>query len=139
MISNKDTSIKRKLLHSRRFRMMVVGMPLALSLILIYKYLPQDQAMVVQLVIYSVAIMFLLYNFRKSDEANIIITEQSEEISRQKKQIEEQKILVDKAYEELHEKNKEVLDSIRYALRIQRSLLPNENYISRQLDKLNKK
>ena len=36
------------------------------------------------------------------------------------------------------EKQKEILDSIRYAKRIQHSLLPNEKYISKSLDKLNK-
>jgi tetratricopeptide (TPR) repeat protein len=52
---------------------------------------------------------------------------------RQKKIIERQKIIVDEAFEKLHEKNKEILDSIHYAKRIQTALLPNENYIARQL------
>ena len=58
---------------------------------------------------------------------------------RQKKIIEEQKVLVDQAYESLHEKNKEVMDSINYASRIQRALLPSEKYLSNQLKKLLKK
>ncbi len=37
---------------------------------------------------------------------------------------------------ELEEKNKEILDSIRYASRIQKSLLPNEKYITRVLNLL---
>ncbi|MBC7865775.1 MAG: tetratricopeptide repeat protein, partial [Bacteroidia bacterium] len=41
--------------------------------------------------------------------------------SKQKKIIEEQKIKVDEAFEKLHEKNKEVMDSIYYARRIQRA------------------
>ncbi|MBC7863654.1 MAG: tetratricopeptide repeat protein, partial [Bacteroidia bacterium] len=53
--------------------------------------------------------------------------------SKQKKIIEEQKITVDSAFEKLHEKNKEVLDSIRYAKRIQSALMPNEKYIQRNL------
>ncbi|MGZ3864756.1 MAG: tetratricopeptide repeat protein [Bacteroidia bacterium] len=52
---------------------------------------------------------------------------------RQKKIIELQKERVDRAYEELHEKNTEILDSIRYAQRIQRALLPNEKYIEKNL------
>lgn len=52
---------------------------------------------------------------------------------KQKKIIESQKAEVDKAYEQLHEKNKEVLDSIYYARRIQRALLPSEKYIERNL------
>jgi hypothetical protein len=47
----------------------------------------------------------------------------------QKKIVEEQKRLVD-------EKQKEVLDSIRYAKRIQQSLMPTETYISRNIRKL---
>ncbi|MGZ4040848.1 MAG: tetratricopeptide repeat protein [Bacteroidia bacterium] len=55
---------------------------------------------------------------------------------KQKKIIEEQKIKVDEAFSKLHEKNKEVLDSIYYARRIQRSLLTTEKYFSKQLNKL---
>ncbi|MBK8368954.1 MAG: hypothetical protein IPL10_16615 [Bacteroidetes bacterium] len=58
---------------------------------------------------------------------------------KQKKVIEEQKGLVDKAYEQLHEKNKEVMDSITYARRIQRALLTPETYIDRSLNKLQNK
>ncbi|MGZ3903319.1 MAG: tetratricopeptide repeat protein [Bacteroidia bacterium] len=50
---------------------------------------------------------------------------------RQKKIIEQQKVMVDKAYDHLHEKNKEVMDSIFYARRIQQALLPTEKYISK--------
>ncbi|MCC6837159.1 MAG: tetratricopeptide repeat protein [Bacteroidia bacterium] len=39
----------------------------------------------------------------------------------------------------LEQKQKELLDSIEYAKRIQLSILPNENYISRSIKKLNKK
>jgi hypothetical protein len=55
---------------------------------------------------------------------------------RQKKIIEEQKVLVDKAYESLHEKNEEVMDSIHYAQRIQRALITSEKYIANQLNRL---
>jgi hypothetical protein len=47
----------------------------------------------------------------------------------QKKLIEEQKHVVE-------EKQKEIIDSIRYARRIQRSLLPPEKLISKTLNKL---
>ena len=57
---------------------------------------------------------------------------------KQKKIIESQKHEVDSAYEKLHEKNKEVMDSIQYAARIQRSLITNEKYIANQFKKLNK-
>ena len=58
---------------------------------------------------------------------------------RQKALIQKQKVFVDEAYEKLHEKNKEVLDSIHYAQRIQKALITSEKYIDKQLNKLNKK
>jgi tetratricopeptide (TPR) repeat protein len=57
---------------------------------------------------------------------------------KQKRIIELQKVTVDEAYEKLHEKNKEVMDSIRYAKRIQAALLTSERYIQRSLRSLNK-
>lgn len=53
--------------------------------------------------------------YRQKQKANLIITEQ-------KKMVEE--------------KQKEILDSIHYAQRIQKALLPNEKYISKNLNKL---
>lgn len=58
---------------------------------------------------------------------------------KQKKIIEEQKVLVDEAYEKLNERNTEVIDSINYASRIQRTLIPSEKYIDAQLKRLMKK
>jgi len=58
---------------------------------------------------------------------------------KQKAVIEEQKVLVDKAYNELHEKNKEVMDSIRYAKRIQTALITSEKYIESSFNKLMKR
>lgn len=57
---------------------------------------------------------------------------------KQKKIIEEQKIKVDHAFEALAEKNKEVLDSIHYAKRIQTALVTNEKYIHKSLQRLRK-
>lgn len=51
---------------------------------------------------------------------------------RQKSIIEEQKLIVEV-------KQREILDSIHYARRIQQSLLPNENYIDKNLKRLSKK
>ena len=45
--------------------------------------------------------------------------------SKQKRTIEDQKQQVDKAFEELEEKNTEILDSINYAKRIQNAILPS--------------
>ena len=55
---------------------------------------------------------------------------------KQKKVIEEQKKKVDEAYNLLHEKNKEVMDSILYAKRIQTALITSEMYINNALNKL---
>ncbi len=56
---------------------------------------------------------------------------------RQKVIIEKQKVLVYAAFLQLEEKNKEVLDSIHYAKRIQTALLTSEKYIERKLNELN--
>ena len=56
---------------------------------------------------------------------------------KQKIIIEQQKILVDDAFAHLEEKNKEVMDSIHYAKRIQTALLTSEKYIERKLNELN--
>ena len=57
---------------------------------------------------------------------------------KQNKVIESQKLLVDEAYEKLNEKNKEVMDSIYYARKIQRALITSEGYIEKQLNRLTK-
>lgn len=58
---------------------------------------------------------------------------------KQKTIIERQKNEVDLAYGQLHEKNKEIMDSIIYARRIQRALITPEQYIHRQIKRLTKK
>jgi tetratricopeptide (TPR) repeat protein len=55
---------------------------------------------------------------------------------KQKNIIEEQKLLVESQKFIVEEKQKEILDSIRYAKRIQESLLPTETYIDRNIRKL---
>ncbi|MFN8116690.1 MAG: tetratricopeptide repeat protein [Bacteroidia bacterium] len=76
--------------------------------------------------------IFLVYAYRGKKKANALLHLQKLEIQRQKEK-------VDEAYAELHEKNKEILDSIYYARRIQRALLTSEKYIERNLNKLIKK
>ncbi|MBC7864946.1 MAG: tetratricopeptide repeat protein [Bacteroidia bacterium] len=55
---------------------------------------------------------------------------------KQKKIIETQKQLTDEAFEKLHQKNQEVMDSIFYARKIQRALITPELYIERSLKRL---
>jgi nucleosome binding factor SPN SPT16 subunit len=69
--------------------------------------------------------LFMVNRFR-------VTAKQKKLIEAQKKFVEHQKQLVD-------EKQKEVLDSIRYAKRIQQSLLPSDKYIERILKELNSK
>ena len=84
----------------------------------------QRYALIVGLLFVVCGLLFVVNRFR--------ITQ------KQKKIIEEQKIKVDEAFEKLAEKNKEVLDSIRYAKRIQTALLTSEKYFTGKLISLNK-
>ena len=60
---------------------------------------------------------FVFRSYRQKQRANIVITQQKEEVEKQKNLVEHQKELVE-------EKNKEVLDSITYAKRLQDAILP---------------
>ena len=52
---------------------------------------------------------------------------------KQKKVIEEQKLMVDKSFKELETKNKEILSSIAYAKRIQSAILPPDEILAKHL------
>lgn len=60
-----------------------------------------------------------------------VTQKQKKIIELQKDEVEKQKLLVE-------EKQKEVMDSIHYARRIQNSLLPSEKYIERIIGKFKK-
>jgi len=81
----------------------------------------QRNAFVVGFILVFVLMLYVFNSYRQKKKANI-------EISKQKQIIENQKHLVE-------EKNSEITGSIRYAKRIQTSLLPTEKYISRHLDR----
>ena len=84
-----------------------------------------------QIVIYGVVgVLFVVLIF------SLFLFNRFRIAQKQKQVIEKQKSLVDAAYESLHEKNKEVMDSINYASRIQRALLPSSNYIAGNLKRL---
>ncbi len=72
-----------------------------------------------------ILLIFVIFSWRNKQKANKALAEKNAEIHSQKEIIEE--------------KQKEVMDSIRYAKRIQQSLLPTEKYIARNLKELNKK
>ncbi len=55
---------------------------------------------------------------------------------KQKRVIEKQKNIVEKQKHLVEEKQKDILDSIYYAERIQRALITNEKYINKELKRL---
>lgn len=75
--------------------------------------------------------IYIFKNYKDKKNANRIISEQKEQVEIQKEEIELQKTI-------LETKNKAVTDSIYYASRIQKSLLPTEKYIERNMNKLRK-
>jgi serine phosphatase RsbU (regulator of sigma subunit) len=60
-----------------------------------------------------------------------------EAINKKNEAIEAQKLVIDKAYAELSEKNKDITDSIKYAQKIQQAVLPSDKFISSELAKTN--
>ena len=65
-------------------------------------------------------------NYSKAKKANLVIKNQNHSLELQNRKVEKQKRIIE-------EKQNEVLSSIRYARRIQQSLLPTEKYIDRIL------
>ncbi len=66
----------------------------------------------------------------------IVIFRSLRQNQKKNKIITEQKLLVEHQKEKLEEKQTEILDSIRYAKRIQTALITSEKYITKNLDKL---
>lgn len=62
-----------------------------------------------------------------------VTRKQNKLIAVQKKQVEHKNELVEKAHEELTEKNKEITDSIVYAKRIQAAILPSKKMVDKYL------
>lgn len=73
------------------------------------------------IVLFAVGGVIIVRAYRQKNKAHKIISIQKKEAERQKEIIED--------------KQKEILDSIRYAKRIQQSLLPTEKYISKNISK----
>jgi len=69
---------------------------------------------------------FIFNRYRVTNKQKGIIEEQKE-------QVEEQKSIVESAHEQLGEKNKEIMDSINYAKRIQSAILPPVKLIKEHL------
>lgn len=75
---------------------------------------------------------FMYNRFKITQKQKIIIEEKEKETQKQNAIISQQK-------SEVEEKQKQILDSIHYAKRIQKALLPTEKSFGKSLDKLNKK
>lgn len=75
---------------------------------------------------------FIFRSLQIARKQKDIIEEQKNTVEEKKQEVLHQKSLVE-------EKQKEVIDSIMYARRIQRSLLPTERYIDKSLNRLRKK
>lgn len=90
----------------------------------------RKQQLVIYVVIFAFVSMsivaYVVYrNYKSKKRSAAVLEEMNHLISEQKKTVEE--------------KQKEVLDSIRYAKRIQQSLLASEKYIERNIDRLKPK
>jgi len=70
---------------------------------------------------------FIFKGYRQKQKANGIIIKQKEEVEKQKHLVEEQKELIE-------EKQKEILDSINYAQRIQKTILAHDEFLDQNID-----
>jgi tetratricopeptide (TPR) repeat protein len=82
------------------------------------------------LILVSIFAVFIFRSLRITRKQKNIIEEQKTIVETQKSEVEQQKLMLD-------EHQKEIIDSITYARRIQHSLLPSETYIHRILKRLN--
>ncbi len=69
----------------------------------------------------------------KQKNLELIIQERTKEITKQKENIELKQIEIELQNSLLHEKNKEITDSIQYSKRIQRSILPSKQKVKNLL------
>ncbi|HEX8515324.1 MAG TPA: tetratricopeptide repeat protein [Bacteroidia bacterium] len=79
-------------------------------------------------------VLFAAFVFRSlslTRKQKLIIEKQKQQVEQQKKEVEQQKLLVE-------EHQKEIIDSIIYARRIQNAQLPTEQYIQKSLARLNR-
>lgn len=84
-------------------------------------------------VVYGLLFLLLIYliikiathRLQKSKrQLELIVEERTKDIVKEKEKVEEQKLLIEEVHSELSERNKDVMDSIKYAKRIQSSILP---------------
>ena len=78
----------------------------------------------------ALALLFGIFIFNRFR----VTKKQRDIIDTQKQQVEAQKEKVDEAYDQLEEKNTEILDSINYAKRIQSAILPPQKIVKSYLE-----
>ena len=83
-------------------------------------------ALIIGLILISIVVLFIYKNYRLKKLSNQSLSEQNQIIILQKQEVESQKHLVE-------EKQKEILDSINYAKRIQYSLLASDSLLKENL------
>ncbi|MDF1673168.1 MAG: SpoIIE family protein phosphatase [Vicingaceae bacterium] len=77
------------------------------------------------LILIFLIIKIATYRLQKSKrQLELIVEERTKDIVKEKEKVEEQKLLIEEVHSELSERNKDVMDSIKYAKRIQSSILP---------------
>jgi serine phosphatase RsbU (regulator of sigma subunit) len=72
-------------------------------------------------------VLLILRSYRQKQKANILISKQKEEVEKQKGEIGIQKEIIE-------EKQKEILDSIHYAKRIQTAVITSDEYLLKHLN-----
>lgn len=73
--------------------------------------------------------LFLYRSIRQQQKANKLLAEKNDEIMAQKDDLEAKNRLIQIQKEEVEQKNKEVTDSLNYAQRIQKAILPTDSVI----------
>jgi antitoxin component YwqK of YwqJK toxin-antitoxin module len=82
-----------------------------------------------------ILLVFLVFrSLQQNKKANKIILAQKIEVENQKLVVENQKAEVESAHHHLEEKNREILDSITYAKRIQSAILPQPKLVKEFLE-----
>jgi hypothetical protein len=103
--------------------------------ILVHFNIPESQIIKEEPSFLFLPFLLIIYGLNKIVATRKVAEEQ---IRKQKKDLEEQKLIVDRAFAELGTKQKEIMDSIHYAHRIQKALITNDLYISKELKRLKK-
>lgn len=90
----------------------------------------QRLALYIGIVLIAVFSLFMYNRFRVTRKQKLIIEDQNIEVDKQRRLADSRRILAEEQREVIQEKQKEILDSIHYAKRIQQALLTGETYIS---------